>query len=110
MIVKAQGKFLRISPNKVRRVINLLRGQDVFLAKSILNHTNSRPKEFLNKILNAAIANAKTKGVSADKLYVSKIVCDNGPSWKRYRAAAFGRAAQIKKRTSHIRIELDLKT
>ncbi|MCX5697708.1 MAG: uL22 family ribosomal protein, partial [Candidatus Omnitrophica bacterium] len=67
-------------------------------------------KEYLIKILKAAIANAKVKGFSADQLYISKITCDGGPIWKRFKAAAFGRAAPIQKRTSHIRIELDVKS
>ena len=110
MIVKAQGKFLRISPTKVRRIIDLLRGQDVLVAQGILLNLNVGPGEYLKKILNSVIANAKLKGFKPEQLYISKIICDGGPIWKRYRAAAFGRATMIKRRTSHIRIELDLKT
>ena len=110
MIVKAEAKFLRISPTKVRRVIDLIRYKDVLEAKSILSSSSQRPKEYLIKILNQAQSNAKVKGFSPQQLYISKIICDKGPIWKRYKAAAFGRAAPIKKRTAHIRIELDLKT
>lgn len=110
MIVKAEGRFLRISPNKVRQVIDLLRGKDVIVAKSILLNINKRPRECLIKILDSVIANAKVKGFNPEQLYVSKIICDNGPIWKRYKAGAFGRAMPIQKRTSHIRIELDLKS
>jgi large subunit ribosomal protein L22 len=110
MLVKAEAKFLRLVPTKVRQVIDLIRYKDVTAAQSILINLNKRPKEYLIKLLKQAIANAKVKGFSAEQLYVSHIICDNGPSWKRYKAAAFGRAAPIKKRTSHIRIELDLKT
>lgn len=110
MIVKAETKFLRISPVKTRQVIDLLRNKDVLVAESILVNLNKRPKEYLIKILKAAIANAKVKGFSADQLYISKITCDGGPIWKRFKAAAFGRAAPIQKRTSHIRIELDVKS
>ena len=109
MIVKAEAKFLRISPTKVRQVIDLLRSKDVVEAQGILVNINKRPKEFLSKILKQAVANAKEKGFNAEQLYISKIVCNVGPTWKRYKAAAFGRAAPIKKRTSHIRIELDIK-
>ena len=109
MIAKAEGKFLRISPTKVRQVIDLIRGKDVLLAQALLINLNKRPCEYLIKILKQAIANAKVKGFNPDKLYISKIICDVGPSWKRFKAAAFGRATPIKKRTSHIRIELDLK-
>lgn len=108
MIAKAEGKFLRISPTKVRQVIDLIRHKDALEAQSILTNLNKRPKEYLIKILQSAIANAKRKGFNAQQLYVSKIICNVGPTWKRFKAAAFGRAAPIKKRTSHIKIELDL--
>ncbi len=109
MISKAEGKFLRISPSKVRIVLDLIRGKDVIQAQGILLHLNKRSKEYLIKILKSAVANAKTKGFTADKLYISKILCNPGPMWKRFKAAAFGRAASVVKRTVHIKIELDLK-
>lgn len=109
MIVKAEGKFLRITPTKVRQVIDLIRHRDVLEAEAILINLNKRPKEYLIKLLKQAVANAKVKGFNPPQLYISKIICDGGPSWKRFKAAAFGRAVPIKKRTSHIRIELDLK-
>ncbi|MBI4972542.1 MAG: 50S ribosomal protein L22 [Candidatus Omnitrophica bacterium] len=107
MIVKAEGKFLRISPTKTRQVIDLLRHKDVLAAQGILANLNKRPKEYLVKLLNSAIANAKVKGFNLNQLYISKIICNVGPTWKRYKAAAFGRATPIKKRTAHIKIELD---
>jgi large subunit ribosomal protein L22 len=110
MIVKAEAKFLRISPTKVRQVMDLIRNCDVPQAESILLNLNKRPKEHLIKILRSAIANAKVKGFKPEQLYVSKIICDVGPSWKRFKAAAFGRAAPILKRTSHVRIELDIRS
>ena len=109
MIAKAEGKFLRITPTKVRQVIDLIRHRDVLEAEAILINLNKRPKEYLIKLLKQAVANAKVKGFNPPQLYISKIICDGGPSWKRFKAAAFGRAVPIKKRTSHIRIELDLK-
>ena len=109
MVIKAQGKFLRITPTKVRQVIDLLRDKDVTEAKNILLNINKRPKEYLIKILNQAIANAKVKGFSEGQLFVSKITCDGGPMWKRFKAGAFGRAKPILKRTAHIKIELDVK-
>lgn len=109
MISKAEGKFLRISPSKVRQVMDLIRNRGAEEAQSTLAHLNKRSCEFLRKILKSAISNAKVKGFNVDKLYVSKILCNPGPSWKRFKAAAFGRAQPIRKRTSHIRIELDIK-
>jgi large subunit ribosomal protein L22 len=110
MIAKAEAKFLRVSPTKVRQVMDLIRRKDALTAQSILTAINKRPKEYLIKILKSAIANAKVKGFNADQLYVSKAICNVGPSWKRFKAAAFGRASPILKRTSHIKIELDLKS
>ena len=109
MLVKAEAKFLRLSPTKVRQVIDLIRYKDVSKAEAILLHLNKRPKELLMKLLKSAVANAKVKGFNIGQLYVSRIICNNGPIWKRYKAAAFGRASPIQKRTAHIRIELDLK-
>ncbi len=110
MIAKAELKFIRISPTKMGQVMDLIRRKDAQEAAAILLHVNKRPKEYLIKILKSAIANAKVKGFNVEQLYVSKAVCNPGPSWKRFKAAAFGRAAPILKRTSHVRIELDLKS
>lgn len=101
---------MRLSPPKVRQVLDLIRGKDALSAVAILLNINKRPKEHLIKILRSVIANAKVKGFNAEQLYISKAVCNPGPSWKRFKAAAFGRAQPILKRTSHIRIELDLKS
>jgi len=108
MIAKAEGKFLRVSPAKVRQVNALISGKAVLEAEAILFHLNKRSKEYLIKILRSAVANAKTKGFPPEQLYVSRAICNNGPVWKRFRAAAFGRATEIRKRTSHIIIELDI--
>jgi large subunit ribosomal protein L22 len=110
MIAKAEAKFLRISPTKVRQVIDLIRHKDAREAQDLLLNLNKRPKEYLIKILKSAIANAKHKGFNIEQLYVSKAICNVGPSWKRFKAAAFGRAQPILRRTAHIKIELDLKS
>jgi large subunit ribosomal protein L22 len=110
MIVRAEAKHLKLTPTKVRQVITLINGKDVTEAESILRNLNKRPKEHLLKILKSAVANAKVKGFLAPQLYISRAICNNGPVWKRFKAAAFGRAASIRKRTAHIIIELDLKT
>ncbi len=109
MLVKAENKHIRISPSKMREVMNLIRNKDVQEAEAILINLNKRPKESLIKVLRSAVANAKIKGFQPAQLYISKIICNVGPSWKRYKAAAFGRATSIKKRTSHVKIELDVK-
>jgi len=61
-------------------------------------------------VLDSAISNAKQKGLREDQLFISRIIANNGPMWKRYRAATFGRATEILKRTTHLTIELDLIT
>ena len=108
MIAKASGRFLRISHKKVSQFIYLLRGKPVNIALALLNTQNKGARQYLLKILNSDISNAKLKGFNIEQLYISKILADKGPTWKRFRAVAFGRATEIKKRTSHIRIELDL--
>jgi len=110
MIAQAKAKYLRISPMKMRQVIDLIRGRDVVSSLAILTHTNKGSTPLVKKLLSSAISNAKQKGVTENQLVISKITADQGTVWKRYRAAAFGRAAPILKRTTHLTIELDLKT
>ena len=109
MIAKAEAKYLRVSPRKVRRVIDLLREKSALNAQAVLANLNVGAGSYLKKILASALANAKTKGFNPDQLYISKIICDSGSTWKRYRASAFGRATIIRKRTAHIKLELDVK-
>jgi large subunit ribosomal protein L22 len=110
MIAKAQGKFIRVAPAKVRQVIDLIRGKDVKASLVILQQVHKGSRGSIVKILNSAISNAKQKGVSEDQLFISKIIADIGPSWSRFRAAGFGRASPILKRTTHLTVELDVKT
>ena len=110
MIAKAKGKYIRVSPLKVRQVIDLIRGKDVVSSLSILEHVTKGSKSLVMKVLNSAVSNAKQKGLSEEQLYISRVTADQGPSWQRFRAAAFGRATGIVKKTTHLTIELDLKT
>jgi len=110
MIAHAKAKYIRIAPRKVRQVIDLIRGKDVNSSLAILTHTNKGCCKTIRKVLDSAVSNAKQKGLSEDQLYISKICADQGPSWKRYRAAAFGRATGILKKTMHLTVELDLIT
>ena len=109
MLAKAEGKFIRGSGKKIRQVIDLIRSMNAQEALAFLKFVNKRPTYYVSKVLQSAIANAKHKGLNVDDLFITKIVADDGPRWKRFRAAAFGRATEILKRTSHIKIELDLK-
>lgn len=110
MIAQAKGQFVRLSPMKVRQVIDLVRGKDVTTSLSVLSQVTKRPAATIKKILDSAVSNAKQKGLTEEQLYISKIIADKGPMWKRFRAAGFGRASSILKRTTHLTIELDLKT
>lgn len=107
MVSKAVLRYLRLSPRKVRQVIDLVRGKDIDSAEAILSNLNKRPANFVLKLLKSAIANAEYKGFKGRRLYISKITADGGPMLKRYRAAPFGRAVMIRHRTTHIAIELD---
>jgi large subunit ribosomal protein L22 len=109
MIARAKGRYLRVSPTKVRQVLDLIRGKRVSVAQTILAHLNKPTKERVVKVFDSAVANARQKGIAEDQLVVSKAVADQGPVWKRYHAATFGRATQILKKTTHITVELDLK-
>lgn len=110
MIAYAKGRYLRVSPMKARLVIDLIRGKDVPTSQAILTHVQKGSAKIISQILNSAVSNAKQKGLGEEQLYISRISADQGPSWKRYRAASFGRATPILKKTTHLTIELDLRT
>lgn len=108
METKAVAKYVRISPQKARLVVDLIRGLKVDKAKVILEFTQKKAAIIVSKLLKSAVANASQKpDVDENVLYVKKIFVDQGPALKRWRARAQGRAASIKKRMSHITIVLD---
>lgn len=105
MNARAQAKYVRQSPYKVRRVLDLVRGLPVDEARIVLNFTNRRAADTIKKVLDSAIANAEHNfALDADELHVAEAYADEGPTLKRWRPRARGRAAQIRKRTSHITI------
>ena len=108
MIAHAKGRYIRVSSVKMRIVLDLIRGKKVTEALAILAYTDKGVTRSVSKVLSSAISNAKVKGVPEDQLFISKIQANQGPSWKRFRAAAFGRATSILKRTAHLTIELDV--
>ncbi len=110
MIAKAQAKFLRVSSMKVRQVINVIRGKDIATSQALLAQIEKGSTPLVKKVLDSAVSNAKQKGLAEEQLIVSRITANHGGSWKRFRAASFGRATPILKRTTHLTIELDLKT
>ena len=107
LISKAHARYIRGSPRKARLVIDLIRGEKVPQALVILANTNKKAKVAVEKALRSAISNAKqSPQVLTNELFISKITADNGPTLKRYRAAAMGRATMIRHRTTHLTIEL----
>lgn len=104
---KAYAKYLRVSPRKVRAVIDLVRGEGVPRAFSILRDVNKGATRQVQKVLKSALSNAQQNPtVKADELIISKVTADVGPMLKRFRAAAMGRATMIRHRTTHLAIEL----
>ena len=108
MITRAVARFVRITPRKFRQVIPLIKGKNPEEAIAILASVNKRASEYAIELLKSAVANAKRmQGVEISNLYISKMIADCGPTLKRYRAASMGRASMIRKRTSHLTLELD---
>ena len=100
---RASSKYNRTSARKMRRVVDLIRGQHVVEAQRILRFSGLGASRDIEKLLNAAIANAEQNpGVIADNLVISRAWVDEGPTLKRYRPRAYGRATRVRKRTSHV--------
>ena len=103
MIVTAKARHVRQSPYKVRRVLDLIRGLPVTDARTTLQFTNRRAAEAVAKVLDSAVANAEhNNALDVDLLYVAEAHAGEGPTLKRFRPRARGRAGRIDKRTSHI--------
>jgi large subunit ribosomal protein L22 len=108
MAVKAQAKYIRTSPRKVREVVDLIRGKSVADARATLVFTNRAAARDVAKVLNSAVANAENNAnLAADDLYVSAAYVDEGPTLKRWKFRAMGRVNRIRKRSSHITIMVD---
>ena len=107
MEARAYLKYARISPRKVQIVLDLIRNKPVGVAMAILKHTPKAASESLEKLLKSAIANAENNhDMDVSKLYVSQCFVSPGPTLKRIRPRAQGRAFQILKRTSHVTMVL----
>jgi large subunit ribosomal protein L22 len=99
----ATARFVRNTPMKARRIIDLVRGLPADEALTMLQFSPQAASETIYKVLASAVANAETtEGLDAATLVVSKAMVDEGPTMKRWRARAQGRASRINKRTSHI--------
>lgn len=104
---KAVARYIRVSPFKARQVADLVRGKDVKEAMGILRYSNKKSGPLVTKVLKSAIANAEHNyDMDSDSLYVSEIRIDEGPTLKRMKPRAYGRADVMKHRTSHITVVL----
>lgn len=108
MISKATSRFVRMSPQKARLVIDLIRGKSVSEALMTLKFTNKGATHEIEKVVKSAVANAtqKSENVDVDDLFVEKAFINEGPRLKRTRPAPMGRAYRYQRRTSHITVEL----
>ncbi len=108
MEAKAVAKHIRMSSQKVKIVVDLIRGKKVQEARNILLFTRKYAAGVVANVLKSAVANAaQNPNIDENTLYVKEIFVDQGPALKRWRARAQGRAAGIKKRSSHITVILD---
>ncbi len=104
---QATLRWLRMSPQKVRLVVDLIRGKPVEEALNILNFTPKAAAKPVAKLLRSAVANADVKGgYDLDKLMIKHVFVNEGQTWRRWLPRAMGRATRIRKRTSHITIQL----
>jgi len=106
MEARAEARFIRVSPQKARLVVDLIRGRNAGQAINILRATNKRIAPVVEKVLRSAIANAENRSadVDVDKLVVSEAYVNEGPRMKRVRPAPMGRAYRIQRRSAHIAI------
>ena len=106
--ITAKLNHLRIAPRKVRAVADIIRGQDVDMAKAQLKYLARGSARPLEKLLNSAVAGAKHNlGLDESYLYIKEIVVDEGMKLKRFKPKGFGMTMPIQKKTSHVRLVLD---
>lgn len=102
---RAIAKYIRISPRKVREVVDLIRGKDIREALAILKYTPRRASAPISKVVQSAAANAEHNyEMNKDNLYVAECFVDQGPIIKRFQPRAMGRADTMRRRTSHITV------
>ena len=105
MEARAQARYVRVTPQKARRVVNLIRGMQADQAQSLLRYAEQAASEPIGKVLDSAIANATNNfNMNPDGLVVKEAFVDEGPTMRRIRPRAQGRAYRIRKRTSHITV------
>lgn len=107
MEVKAVTKFVRISPQKVRMLVDAVKGKPVEDALNSLKFMPQKAANIVEKTMRSAVANAdQNMGIDVDALVVRNLIADQGPTLKRFKARARGRGTRILKRTSHITVIL----
>ncbi|MFQ5679410.1 MAG: 50S ribosomal protein L22 [Gemmatimonadota bacterium] len=112
---RATARFVRMSARKVRLVVDQIRGRDVNEAYAILQFSKKAASEPVDKVLRSAVANAVYRAdesgetLDVDELFVREAFVDEGPTLRRWRARAFGRATPIRKRSSHLTVVVDAK-
>jgi large subunit ribosomal protein L22 len=105
---RAVARFVRVSPRKVRLIMDEVRGKKVDEALRLLSFSPKRGAHLLKKLINSAVANAEAnKEIDVDTLYIKRVYADKGSTMKRFRPRAMGRATRIRKRTSHLTVILD---
>jgi large subunit ribosomal protein L22 len=105
MEAKATMKYARTSPRKMRRVVDLIRGQHVEEARRLLRFSPLGATKELEKVVNSAVANAEqTPGIIPQNLVIERAWVDEGPTLRRFRPRAYGRATRVRKRTSHVTV------
>ncbi len=107
-LAKAEARYIRVSPQKARLVVDMIRGRQAGDAINILGATNKRIAPAIEKVLRSAIANAENKSqdVDVDRLYVAEAYVNEGPRQKRIRPAPMGRAYRYQRRAAHIVVKL----
>ncbi|MCD6500216.1 MAG: 50S ribosomal protein L22 [Deltaproteobacteria bacterium] len=109
MAARATLRHVRMAPRKLRVVADMVRGRPVEEAVSLLTFTRRAAAPVIRKLLVSAVANAEQDGeMNTDDLVVRTIMVDQGPTMKRWRPRAQGRAFRINKKTSHVTVELDI--
>ena len=102
---RSSARYVRVTPQKARRMVDLIRGLPASEARLVLRFSPQAASETVGKVLDSAIANAENNhGMNTDSLVVSEAYVDEGPTLKRFRPRAQGRAYRIRKRTSHITV------
>lgn len=110
MEVQAKARFVRVSPRKIRLSADLVRGKKVQQALTVLAFSQKASSKIVTKLLKSALASADQLGdIDIDSLFVKRISVDQGPTMKRFRPRAMGRATRIRKRSSHVTVILDEK-